>query len=130
MAGYRLNEGKTAWEVMDGEGVVINTDTSAYYSLNHTGTRIFELLAEGPRSPTELARDAVEKFRISPEEATAGINHLLGLLLEEDLIMETASSEDGAVESEHGAGGDDGSAWEAPNLTRHGELEQLVLSGE
>jgi hypothetical protein len=130
MKGYRLNEGKTAWEVLDGEGVVINTDTSAYYSLNHTGTRVFELLAAGPRSVADLTRDAIETFSATPEEASAGISHILELLLQENLIIEATPASDDTTASEHGSGADGGGAWQPPALTRHGELEQLVLSGE
>ena len=130
MAAYRINEDRTAWQPMDGEAVVLNTDTSAYYSLNHTGSRIFELLAAGPRSTAELTRDAVETFGVSPEVASAEIGRVLELLLQEDLILEATPDGDDATVSKPDGCVDDPGSWEPPSLTRHGELEQLVLSGE
>jgi len=128
MAGYRVNDDKTAWQGMDGEAVVINTDTSAYYSLNPPGSRIFEMLAAGPHTLDELSKDAAETYGVPVEEATGEIAALLEALLDEGLIVETGSTGRTAAASNpanHGAG-----AWEPPSLTRHGELEQLVLSGE
>ena len=39
--------GHVAWRRVDDEVVVLDLDSSAYYSLNDTGSRMWELLAAG-----------------------------------------------------------------------------------
>ncbi|OGR75460.1 MAG: hypothetical protein A2X32_13150 [Elusimicrobia bacterium GWC2_64_44] len=50
MAGAKQNSGISAavtWRKTGDEAVILNLETSEYYSLNETGTFIWELLAAG-----------------------------------------------------------------------------------
>jgi hypothetical protein len=44
-----LNTAEAAWQVLDGEAVVVDLRTSAYYSLNKTGTYVLARLVGGEK---------------------------------------------------------------------------------
>jgi len=61
-------------------GVVVHTMTKRYYSLNHTGARIWTLL-ETLGSPTAAATAIASEFGISSDEAAAAVESLtIGLV--------------------------------------------------
>jgi hypothetical protein len=67
-----------------------------------------------------------QAYGIAPETATAAVRALLGELQAEGLLDPTSDAEE-----PHRSDGEPVSGpWEPPTLTRHGELERLVLSGE
>jgi len=51
---YRANVSEVRWRIVDGEAVLIHLETTYYFSLNRTGTRIWELLVAGEPSEAEL----------------------------------------------------------------------------
>ena len=46
MSAYGLKGNGSACRFIDGEAVLINAETSAYYSMNRTGTFIIEVMAK------------------------------------------------------------------------------------
>ena len=52
---YSVNRQNTRWRIVDGETVVINLESTHYYSLNKTGTFVWTFLLEGERSLGEVA---------------------------------------------------------------------------
>ena len=44
---YRVDPQRTAWREMDGEGVVLNLETSVYFGLNRTAGVLWPRLIEG-----------------------------------------------------------------------------------
>jgi len=43
---YLVNKNNATWRILEEEAVIINNETSFYYSLNKTGTYIWNLLVE------------------------------------------------------------------------------------
>jgi hypothetical protein len=127
MSRFRLNGERAVWNDIDGEAVIINTDTSVYYSLNRSGTAVLRQIARGPCSVAGLAGYVSQAYGIAPETATAAVRALLGELQAEGLLDATTRD---AEEPHRGDGEPASGPWEPPTLTRHGELERLVLSGE
>jgi hypothetical protein len=56
-------------------GVVVHTGTKRYYSLNHTGARIWELL-EGSGDPEVAASTIAIEYGISADEASRAVEQL------------------------------------------------------
>jgi len=130
MTAYRIHREKTIWQVLDDGAVLINTDTSAYYSLNPTGTEILGLFADESRRLDDVARWARDRYGIPHDVATRDIAALLDGLTQAGLIVEVGSEAAVPLSRETTAGARPQGGYETPVLTRHGELEKLILSGE
>jgi len=127
---YTLKNENTACRFADQEAVMINTDTSAYYSLNQTGSFVLRELISSGRSVAEIADDMESHFGIDRAKLESDIRDIIGRLESDDLISKAG---DKATSSEPIDGGNDVGlprTYEKPVLERHGELEQLILSGE
>ena len=53
----------------DGTGVLLNLDTLFYYSLNRTGSVLWQRIEEGVVTLDELLRDTGERFEVSEDTA-------------------------------------------------------------
>jgi hypothetical protein len=70
---------------MDGETVMMDMETGAYFGLSGVGGRVWDLLAE-PHSPSELAEVLVSEFDVDPETCRADLQQFLESLIENDLV--------------------------------------------
>lgn len=129
---YIANTGKVAWRIVDGEGVIVHVDSSAYYGLNASGTCIWEAILTTPLTTEAIATHLSARYGLAREAALRDVEAFLvtldgeGLLGRAEGAAGVRSDRTGASSGEpQGAG-----AYEPPALTRFGELEQLVLSGE
>ena len=119
----------SACRFVDGEAVLLNADTSAYYSMNLTGAYILRELLVSGREPNEVAQALEERFASASSDLNGDVLQAIAQLESEGLIVQ-ADDGDAAPVIE---GGDDialPNVYEKPALERHGELEQLILSGE
>lgn len=129
MPSYTLKDDGSACRFIDGEAVLLNSETSAYYSMNLTGTFVLRELLVSGRNPSEISRTLEERFSASTEDWDGDVRQAIAQLESEGLIV-LADDGNAALEIE---GGDDVNlpdVYEKPTLERHGELEQLILSGE
>ena len=125
---YAVSDAKVAWRIVDGEGVLLHAESSAYYGLNRIGTVLWEQLAATPMSVDELAAWTASALAHNGRAMRNDIEAFLEHLTSMDLLEKLASN-GGAVAA---AVPVDlaGLAWEAPVLLPFGELEKLILSGE
>ena len=70
---------------LDDEMVLLNLDSGEYFGLNDTGTRVWELLADG-RSREEVADRLTDEFEVTIEVATDHVTSLCKELLEAGLL--------------------------------------------
>jgi hypothetical protein len=129
MSAYALKENGSACRFIDGEAVLINAETSAYYSMNRTGTYILRELLVSGRKQEDIVRIFEDRFGAQSADWNGDVGKAIAQLESEGLIVAT---DDPLVEPEI-EGADDvelPQAYEKPTLERHGELEQLILSGE
>ena len=76
---------------LDDEMVLLNLDSGEYFGLNDTGTRVWELLAEG-HSRTEVVDCLIEEFEVDVEIASSHVATLCGELLEAGLLAEESAA--------------------------------------
>lgn len=76
---------------LDDEMVLLNLDSGEYFGLNDTGTRVWELLADG-RSREEVIERLTEEFEVAGEVATGHVAALCAELLEAGLLAEGAEA--------------------------------------
>lgn len=88
MASYHPCSDVVSTEINDDESVLLSLETQQYYSLNETGSRIWELLSSGHDSE-EIAAALTEEWAATHEEALNYVHSFLQELNEEGLVEET-----------------------------------------
>jgi hypothetical protein len=128
MQHYAINSKQVTWEITDGEAVIIHFETSAYYGLNASGTYAWLQLAEGPADAGELAEKIAMRYGKLPNSIAADLDGFLQNAISEGLVISVPGN--GAARPRLAGATPPAGAYEAPRLTRFGELEKLILSGE
>jgi hypothetical protein len=127
MALYAINADHVTWEVADGEVVVLHFESSAYFALNRSGTCLWTRLAQGPTDPRDLAAGIAAVSGRPVGEVAADVAAFLENLKSEDLVLEREAAPGVPAAP---AGPCEAGAYEPPQVTKFGELAQLILSGE
>jgi Coenzyme PQQ synthesis protein D (PqqD) len=83
---YTVNVDNAFWRNLDGEAVIINVETSHYYSLNATGTYIWTLLADGALTLEEIVARVAEKYSRPAAEISDDVERILEHLSTENLV--------------------------------------------
>jgi hypothetical protein len=80
---------------VDGEGVLLNTDTGLYFGLNDVGARIWSMLEQ--RSPlTAVQERLVDEYEVESEQAWHDLESFIEEMLVEGLVkLDTADSAHG-----------------------------------
>ena len=128
---YRANTEKVVWRIVDGEAVLVHADTSAYYGLNATATCAWEALASAAVTREDIGRRLATCYGGEAEAVLGDVDALVAALADESLIIDApASNGSRTAESDTNAAPRSPGRYERPTITRFGELEKLVLSGE
>jgi hypothetical protein len=129
MRRLQANTDIAAWRIVDGEAVIVHAVTSAYYGLNSTATFIWESIVSTPLASDDVTDRVTARFGVSSEAVRDDVEAFLRSLEAEGLAREaTAPSAPSADVSS--AQAVEVGTFEPPRMSRFGELEQLVLSGE
>lgn len=64
------------WRKAGDDAVILNLETSEYYSANETGTFIWELLSAG-RKPGSIAEALAAEYSIEPDQADRDVSAFL-----------------------------------------------------
>ena len=83
---YSVNRDSATWRILDGEAVIINNETSFYYSLNKTGTYIWNLLLEQEWSLEEIVEKVGSRYQQKEGEILEDIKNILDNLTGEKLV--------------------------------------------
>ncbi|NOZ95654.1 MAG: PqqD family protein [Acidobacteria bacterium] len=81
---FRISPEATG-KIIDGEAVIIDLATGVYYSLNPSGSRLWELLSAG-QSREAMAELLSAEFGIGRDRAEKDLDALLIRLIEEGLV--------------------------------------------
>ena len=87
-ARFRLNDSEVTAEVFDGEAIILNLATGAYYSIDKAGGLIWTSIAAG-HSVEETAATLVARYDVSPERARADVERVTDELIRERLVLTT-----------------------------------------
>jgi hypothetical protein len=75
-----------AWQVIDGEAVVIDLAKGFSLGLNPTGSLVWSLLAD--HDETAIAGEVARTFDVSPETASRDVHEFLAAMRERGLLIE------------------------------------------
>ena len=80
---------RLAWQVIDGEAVLIDLAHGKSLGLNPTGTLVWSLLA-AQHDEAAIAERVAERFATSPEQARDDVSAFLKALVERGLLVTEA----------------------------------------
>jgi len=83
---YRVPRDKVRWNIVDNEAVLIQIETSYYYSLNKTGTFVWEELLVRPQTADELTQRVAAHFGRDTATARADLMQFLDSMIAEQLV--------------------------------------------
>jgi hypothetical protein len=78
---------QVAWQIVDGEAIVVDLGSGKTIGLNPTATFLWSQL-DG-RDETELARALVSDFDVDPDQAASDVRDFLRTMRERNLIAES-----------------------------------------
>jgi hypothetical protein len=117
----RANEPEIAAKVVDGEAIIINVLTGAYYSMDGVGAVIWSLIESGC-SNQQITESIAASYGVSQEHVRADLERLSSRLLEERIVLIVGGSPAPAVPSlpppAH--------AYEPPRLNLYTDMEDLL----
>jgi len=93
---YETNGDDIAAKVIDGEAIIINLKTGAYYSLDGTGGEVWSLI-EARRDVDEVVELVADRYGVDEDRCRSDIESLVEKLLEENLIRPAAAGTAAAV---------------------------------
>lgn len=85
---YRIRE-SVLHTRLETESVLLDLDSGRYFSLNSVGSRIWDRLAEGPRTIDDLLFEITKEYEVSPEQAEPDLLALLQELVRHKLLEPT-----------------------------------------
>ena len=118
------NSAKVAAKVIDGEAILINLDTGAYYSMAGAGAAIWYLV-ENQLTVADLVETIATAYRVPLEEVEADVRRTLEELHKEDLVV-AAGETTAKQEEESRTDLANGQAYEAPVLNAYHDMSALL----
>ena len=85
MTTYKLAEHVSVTEV-DGEAVLLDLQSGAYYGLNHIGAQLLTALAQN-KSMTQITQDVASHYDMASEQVSADFEALIAELQEHQLLI-------------------------------------------
>lgn len=83
---YIPNTKEIAYEVLDGEAVLINLSNGMYYSIEGVGGRVWELI-EGGQTLTTIKRIILAFYEIGEQQVEKDLNAFIEELIDENLVV-------------------------------------------
>lgn len=83
---YKINSEDITYRIIDNQAVILNLKTGNYYSLNETGTFIWELLNKGINRQDLIDR-VIEEFGVDKKIAIRDVKFLLKDLISEKIVI-------------------------------------------
>lgn len=114
---YKVNAGAVQSDIIDGEAVVIHTETGRYFCMNPAGSTLWQWLAGGAS-----AASMVEALAAGGADRTAvaeAVGEFLQVLVRENLVVETPTPE--------GRPAPTGGAFQVPRVEVYTDMEQFLL---
>lgn len=75
-----------SWRRVEEEAVLLNLNTSAYFSVNGVGARIWEKLGAGA-CPDEIQSEICREFSVEPAEAQRHVQDFIHDLCAKELLI-------------------------------------------
>jgi hypothetical protein len=125
MQWYHINTNKVAHETIEGETIIINFDTGAYYSTDQLGMEIWEMLSQGA-TLTGVTETIVQNYSGERAHIEAALRNFMGEMVNEGLVVTVESAEMDGVLSQSPAGTAP-APFQLPVLRKYTDMQDLLL---
>ena len=122
-ARYRVNSPKVIHQTVDDEAIIINLDTGNYYSLNVSGTALWNLLSTG-MTLDEVGTSLRNRFDAEPNTINETIENLVDQLQKEELLVPAVTDGVPTTPVSLPAAGTVKSALETPVLSKYTDMQE------
>lgn len=130
LSRFVINGPNVIHDTIDGEAVIINLMSGRYYSLQHTGAEIWDLIENGATA-ADVARAMTQRYDAGDVDMEHVVVQFLGKLQEENLIRVDGSDEpgpDSVVDTPATTGSPrEAASFAAPVLSVYSDLEDILL---
>ncbi len=125
---FRINTPKVVHETIEGEVVIINLDSGAYYSLDQAGAVLWGELEQG-RGLDDLARYVDAHYLTNGTDSAAAVQALVAALVAEDLVRAAGPAAPAVLSGSLPAGPSLGQrqSFVTPVLQKHTDMQDLLL---
>lgn len=123
---YRVNAPGVIGEVLDGEAIIVNLESGAYYSLDGAGAEVWRAVESGATLP-ELVELAVAAYAGPAAEIAAGIAALVEELAAENLLVADDAANGDRARRPAAPTADDRPPFVKPLLQKYTDMADLLL---
>ncbi len=121
---YKTNDAKAISELLDGETIIINLENGNYYSMNETGSTLWQLLQDGA-GIDGLTAALVAGYEVSDDVAAKDLRAFLDVLQADELIVaETAETTPQAAPAQ----ATERKPFEAPAIQKYEDMQEMLLA--
>jgi hypothetical protein len=83
---YRIDQDQVCAQQVDDGVVLIHLSTTHYYSLNATGSFLWDCLSKNPTHLLDLVQQLADHYGVEPDQVRPDVEGLLNDLVTEDLV--------------------------------------------
>lgn len=123
---YQINAPQVIGEVIDGEAIIVNLDSGAYYSVRDTGAELWQALEQGA-SPEQIITHWVASYDAAPSAIAASVQALLEEFVQEQLIVPVDRVNVTSVMELTGAARSERLPFSKPTLEKYTDMADLLL---
>jgi Coenzyme PQQ synthesis protein D (PqqD) len=121
-----INAGRVFHQALDGEVIIIDYDTGAYYSTDKAGAEVWGWIARGA-TLRQIVEALTQQYYGDSTTISTAVSQFIDELASEALIVPKQDAPDARVaESKHGEP-TDRPAFEAPALHKYTDMQDLLL---
>jgi hypothetical protein len=120
---YRVNSPQVINETIDGEAIMINLATGAYYSLDRVGGDVWSVIEHGA-SVDDVVGALQGRYEGDAAEMAAGVQALLDQLVAEELVQTTDEAAERPPTAETT---DPKQPFSVPRLDKFTDMQDLIL---
>jgi hypothetical protein len=121
---FTVNTPAVIHQLLDGEVIVVNLDTGAYYSLATTAADIWTSV-DGGASVDETVEELLDRYDAPRSVVEPTVTRFVRELEEEELVLATEG--DGLRQSSAAASGPTKLPFEEPALRKFTDMQELLL---
>lgn len=121
---YNINEMKVISELLDGETIIINLENGNYYSLNETGSLVWNALVTS-HTLGEIVDYFCARFNATKDEIEAEISKFVSFLEREALVMELVTKQEEKKPLEVVS---EKSEFVLPKIEKYEDMQEMLLA--
>ena len=126
---FAIDQDNCAFRIVDGEAVLIHSETTFYYGLNEVGTKVWQMLLDSDVTVDEVAWKLHGDSGEPPAELVAATAAFLGELANEQFLTKGGGVTAGHSDPTTPLTAPDAPDW-MPQINKYDSLDELIITGE